>query len=86
MKKLNFYGVLLISLFGLSQFTLGQTSGLVSIDVHGKLSYQSDEKGNKIPDFTGVGYMNSETDIPVIPVVKTISAVSGDNYLIIQSH
>lgn len=85
MIKLNSQIVLLMSLLGLSQFTLGQTSGLVSIDVQGKLSYQSDEKGNRIPDFSGVGYKNSEADIPEVPVIKTINAAPGDNYSNIQT-
>jgi hypothetical protein len=81
-------GALIISLIcflSLSQFASGQTSALVSIDTDGKLVYQPDNKGNRIPDFSGVGYKNGEADIPVVPVVKTVTAVLGDNYSNIQN-
>lgn len=85
MRNLKTYIVVLICLLSLSQFITGQTSDLVSIDAYGKLSYQPDEKGNRIPDFSGVGYKNSEAAIPEVPVVKTVNAVSGDNYSNIQT-
>ncbi|MFZ4549235.1 MAG: hypothetical protein ACOYN4_17435, partial [Bacteroidales bacterium] len=85
MTKLGSIIILLIYFVGLSQFVLGQTSTLVSLDSNGKLVYQSDEKGNMIPDFSGVGYKNGESEIPEVEVVKTINAVSGDNYANIQA-
>jgi hypothetical protein len=63
----------------------GQTSTLVSLDADGELVYTADAKGNKIPDFSGVGYMNSEANIPVIPIVKIVSALAGDNLSNIQN-
>ncbi|TKB98685.1 hypothetical protein [Pedobacter cryophilus] len=65
--------------------SIAQTSNLVSIDVNGKLTYAADSKGNKVPDFSGVGYMNSELAIPTIEVVKTVNPVSGDNLANVQS-
>ncbi|MBC7846024.1 MAG: T9SS type A sorting domain-containing protein [Flavobacterium sp.] len=62
-----------------------QTSSLVSIGTDGKLVYTPDSKGNMVPDFSGVGYMNSESSIPTIAVVKTVNAVVGDNWTNVQN-
>jgi hypothetical protein len=62
-----------------------QSTTLVSIDANGKLTYTADEKGNVIPDFSGVGYRNSEASIPFVPVVKTVTAVAGDNVANVQN-
>jgi hypothetical protein len=62
-----------------------QTSALVSIDTNGKLIYTPDPKGNIVPDFSGVGYGNSESAIPNVSVVKTVSAVGGENLANIQN-
>lgn len=62
-----------------------QTTSLVSVDANGRLVYTADSKGNKVPDFSGVGYKNSEAVIPTVPVVKTVTAISGDNLSSIQS-
>lgn len=37
-----------------------------------RLEYIADEKGNIIPDFSGVGYHHQKKTLPVVPVVKTI--------------
>ncbi len=79
------YIIILIGLLCLSQTVTGQTSSLVSYDNNMRLVYQSDEKGNRIPDFSGVGYKNSEAAIPAVAVVKTVNAVSGDNYSNVQN-
>lgn len=57
-----------------------QTSTLVTVGSDGKLIYTPDAVGSVIPDFSGVGYKNSEVSIPEVAVVKTVTAVSGDNY------
>ena len=49
-------------------FAYGQTSTLVSLGANGKLIYTCDSKGNRIPDFSGVGYRNSECEIPKVAV------------------
>lgn len=61
------------------------TSTLVSLDVNGNLVYNPDAKGNIIPDFSYVGFKNSDEDIPVVPVVLTVNAVNGDNTANIQN-
>jgi hypothetical protein len=45
----------------------------------GKLSYVSDAKGNRILDFSSCGYMNSQQDIPDMPVVLFVESKPGDN-------
>ena len=67
------------------QSVQSQTTTLVSIDANGKLTYKPDSKGTVIPDFSGVGYQNSEKPIPVIPVVKTVTAITGDNVANVQN-
>jgi hypothetical protein len=61
------------------------TTSLVSVGTDGKLKYTPDAKGNTIPDYSAVGYKNGEEAIPSVPVVKTITAVSGDNTANIQN-
>ena len=50
-----------------------------------KLVYVTDTGKNVIPDFSYAGYKRSEVPIPFVPVVKTISPVSGDNTANIQN-
>jgi len=78
------YFLLLLALTSL-QTTRAQTSTLVSVGGNGKLVYTPDSKGNVVPDFSGVGYMNSESPIPTVAVVTTVSPLSGDNSLNVQS-
>lgn len=79
----SFCSLLLFTLF--VQISLAQTTSLVSVDTNGKLIYTPDSKGNVVPDFSGVGYMNSESVIPTVSVVKTVSAIVGDNLANIQN-
>ena len=77
---------LLLAFFTLANVSFSQTTPLVSIDTTtGKLSYTPDAKGNTLPDFSGVGYMNSEVAIPTVAVVKTVYPVAGDNLANIQN-
>lgn len=46
----------------------------VQINDKGKLVYVADERGNTLPDFSKVGYYHGEKDIPVVPVVRMVSA------------
>ncbi|WP_418263685.1 hypothetical protein [Flavobacterium faecale] len=54
------------------------------MDSKGKLTYVEDEKGNKIPDYSYVGYHHGEKIIPFVPVRKVINAIQGDNLSNIQ--
>ena len=62
-----------------------QTSELLGYDSNGMLTYVSDARGNKIPDFSYVGYHHSDKEIPNVPVCKTIYAIEGDNLNHIQN-
>lgn len=64
---------------------IAQTSGLISLGVDGRLVYVADGKGNTVPDFSGVGYRNSELPIPSPSVVKTVNPVEGDNWSNVQT-
>ncbi|GAA4278328.1 Ig-like domain-containing protein [Aquimarina mytili] len=69
-----------------SSVAVAQTSTLLGYDSSGKLTYKKDNKGNRIPDFSYVGYHHGEKQIPNIRVVKTISPKgSGDNWSHIQN-
>jgi hypothetical protein len=48
-------------------------SKFVTVAKDGFLSYTPDEKGNRIPDFSRVGYYGGDATIPDVAVVKTIS-------------
>ncbi|WGH74845.1 T9SS type A sorting domain-containing protein [Tenacibaculum tangerinum] len=51
---------------------------------NGCLDYAEDAEGNRIPDFSHAGYKGGGFPIPKVPVVKTISPISGDNTAHIQ--
>ena len=51
----------------------------------GKLSYTPDELGNKIPDFSNVGYRYGDDPIPDIATVVEVSPVDGDDGATIQA-
>ena len=47
---------------------------------NGRLAYGSDQYGNRVPDFSAVGYETGLQPIPAVPVRSTIDpAVSGDD-------
>lgn len=54
-------------------------SSIVYYGEDSSLVYVRDSLGNVIPDFSYAGYENGNTEIPDIPVVKTISPIEGDN-------
>jgi hypothetical protein len=68
-----------------AQLLFGQTTSLISVGTNGRLVYTTDINGNKIPDFSGVGYMNGEVAIPTIAVVKIVNPINGDNRSNIQN-
>ncbi len=82
----NIIKITLILLLFLSlQEVKAQTSSLVAVGANGRLVYTPDAKGNVVPDFSAVGYMNSEAPIPTVGVVLTINPVVGDNLANIQN-
>lgn len=72
-------------LFTIFASTVLFSQALVSLDQNGKLKYTVDNLGNKVPDYSGVGYKNGEDSIPYIAVKEIVSAVSGDNVATIQA-
>ena len=62
-----------------------QTSSLVTVGTNGHLVYTPDANGNIVPDFSAVGYRNSEAPIPTVGVVLTVNPVAGDNFANVQN-
>ena len=83
MKKNYFLTYLIIVL--LQANSHAQTSSLVSVGTNGRLVYTADAKGNVVPDFSAVGYRNSEVPIPTVGVVLTVYSVAGDNSANVQN-
>jgi hypothetical protein len=81
------YFLLLYYITGLflSSFSQSWQSQLISINSSGQLSYTPDNDGFVIPNFSHAGYKGGGIDIPFVPVMKTISPVSGDNTAHIQA-
>ena len=52
---------------------------------NGQLKYVPDEKGNIIPDFSRVGYMENAKPIPQVSVVKTVSPSGNNDQLMLQA-
>ena len=82
----NFIIITILILPVLSSFTNAQwQSVLVHYDSANKLVYALDQENNRIPDFSYAGYKNGESELPNIPVIKSISPIQGDNTAYIQS-
>lgn len=74
-----------LAMFCTAKTADSQTSQLVYYNDLKELVYKADLKGNRIPDFSHVGYRNGEHPIPSCPVVVTLSPVQGDNLSNIQA-
>ncbi len=59
-------------------------SETVRAGADGRLVYAADAKGNRLPDFSYVGYQSGEKAIPTLPVKMTLEPVAGDNTGAIQ--
>ena len=55
------------------------------VDETGKLVYKKDAKGNRLPDFSHVGYHAGEKVIPDLPVRMTLKPTEGDDTKRIQA-
>ena len=51
----------------------------------GRLVYKSDERGNRIPDFSNVGYHGGGVPLPAVPVQATVEPAAGDASARIQA-
>lgn len=65
------------SVFDTASLTAGQ-SVAAHLGKDGRMTYISDFRGNRIPDFSSVGYMNGATELPTPPVKVTLTAKPGD--------
>ncbi|MBN1107607.1 MAG: pectate lyase [Bacteroidales bacterium] len=61
------------------------TNSPVHITDEGKLVYKTDDRGNRVPDFSYCGYMASEKAIPDVPVKIIVRPSEGDATARIQS-
>ena len=53
-------------------------ASLISLGTDGKLVYDADERGHRIPDFSLAGYRGGGVALPDVPVVCTLAPVPGD--------
>jgi len=84
MNKSRIYFLLFLIVL-LQGIAYAQNSSLVSIGTNGNLIYTPDSRGNVVPDFSAVGFMNGETPIPTVGVVLTVNPVAGDNLANVQN-
>ena len=60
-------------------------SNLLSVDADGKLTYNADNYGFTLPDFSHAGYRGGGIPLPQVAVVKEVTAIAGDNTQNIQA-
>jgi hypothetical protein len=60
------------------------TSQVCRLNESGKLTYSTDNKGNRLPDFSCVGYHSGEQAIPKVTTRMTLSPEEGDDTQRIQ--
>jgi autotransporter-associated beta strand protein len=69
-----------------ADYPVGTGATAISLGADGQLVYTPDTNGDIIPDFSSAGYRGGGVPIPNnIPVVTTLSPISGDNQPQIQS-
>src|ERR1035438_1055067 len=59
-------------------------SPIISTGADGKLAYDVDEHGNRLPDFSTCGYFGGDKQIPDAPVCVVVSPIQGDETARIQ--
>ncbi len=59
-------------------------SPIVSLGKDGRLTYDADERGNRVPDFSHCGYAGGDLAIPDAPVRVVVEPKPGDNTARIQ--
>ncbi|WP_194776821.1 hypothetical protein [Pararhodonellum marinum] len=86
LKTALMVGALIILNAELSQAQdLMPTTSLVYPGVDGKLMYEEDSLGNRIPDFSHAGYKGGGVPIPYVAVKEIVWPVLGDNADLIQA-
>jgi hypothetical protein len=59
-------------------------SPIISTVAGGKLAYDTDESGDRVPDFSRCGYFSGDMPLPTVPVRVVVTAVKGDSTIRIQ--
>jgi hypothetical protein len=75
---------LLLGISGALRAAPQKEPAAVSLGADGKLVYNPDSRGNRIPDFSYCGYARGEKPIPNIPVRVVVSATAEDSTRRIQ--
>ena len=57
---------------------------IISLGKEGRMAYDADERGNRVPDFSYCGYAGSDRAIPEAPVCVVVEPKPGDNTARIQ--
>lgn len=83
MAKRLFFAILVLGLiFSLSAIRTTSSAQVktspVAAGASGRLVYQPDKKGNRIPDFSYCGYKGAADSIPDVPVRVVVPALNGD--------
>lgn len=73
-KRTAIICVAAITALAFTTFKDGWQSKLVTLKPDGSLTYNPDDQGNTLPDFSRVGYHEGDMAIPDVPVVKTVDA------------
>jgi len=58
---------------------------LVFLDQDGRLDYDTDEHGNRVPDFSNCGYAGANQTLPAAPVRVVVAPKPGDSTARIQN-
>lgn len=61
-----------------------KVSPIVSVGADGRLHYEADEQGNRLPDFSNCGYAGGDRPIPLVPVRVQVAPFAGDETARIQ--
>ena len=77
----------LLALFSLAchASSFAQESKWVERGSNGRLVYTPDAEGDRLPDFSDVGYRGGKAPLPSVPVVVRIDPIAGDNTAHIQA-
>ena len=59
-------------------------SPIISTGADGRLVYDTDERGNRVPDFSTCGYAGGDRQIPDAPVRVVVAPIQGDETARIQ--
>lgn len=65
--------------------TLHAAERFVDLGENGKLVYEFDDQGNRMPDFSHAGYAGGGVAIPSVPAKVLVAPLEGDNTRHIQS-